>query len=67
MYSNSNTVIKFHRGIRFSNTGCDQDVILEHYLEIDRVNMDTFGEPYDPYFLPTCYSRIGNFGPFYFF
>lgn len=49
LYSNSD-MIPTRKGIGFSSTAHEEDVILDPCLEIERDNMNTAGEPYTPYF-----------------
>lgn len=41
---------KFHHGISFSNTGHKMDVLMKHYLNKKRENMETSEYPYALYF-----------------
>lgn len=41
---------KFRHAFRFSNTGCERDMIIEPCSKEERVNMDTSGNSYASYF-----------------
>lgn len=49
-YSNVGMINMFHSGIRFSNTGLKEEVILDPCLGKKRVNMDSSGNPSASYF-----------------
>lgn len=50
LYSTVNMINRFYHGIIFSNTGCEDDMIMESYSKGERGNMNIFGEPSSPYF-----------------
>lgn len=58
LYFIEEMIDKLYHDIIFSNTGRERGVIMKPYLKDERVDMDTFGEPYSPYFyvhLPNIY------------
>lgn len=41
---------RFHQGIGFYNTWCEDNKVLEPYSKMDIANMATVGGPHSPYF-----------------
>lgn len=50
LYPNAYMISRFHNGIRFSITRCEDNVIIEPYLEKEMAPMDTSDGPSSSYF-----------------